>query len=282
LRQGKLDRDTRSDHVLEDHTPPEVGVPTLGSATVRERVLVDDRRSSPNGRARTREQSHRFADCCQDLDVGDDDVLGAAEAEGTHVAETLEALAAWLLTEEAYERGGVPDEVLTFMQDHIDRMLGPHATQVAGDFLRGHIEAGGGLADLARDRSALLDLLALIEGKRRRGFELEWRADGPGRETLLVMAEHGVEDPVWDRPRGGGGPVSLSELDVSDSLVQRLRTWNETYERSALIDDGWGSAEALSAWVRQGLALAHELQRELPAVDVRYFHADDDRSLRTL
>lgn len=115
---------------------------------------------------------------CQDSEVDDDD-MRAAEADGRHVAEVLDALGAWLLTEDAYERGGVPDEVTSYMQDHIDRLLGPHATRVAGDFLRQHVGAGGDLADLARDRSALLDLLALIEGKRRRGFELEWRADRP-------------------------------------------------------------------------------------------------------
>jgi hypothetical protein len=91
----------------------------------------------------------------------DDDMVRKAGADGSHVAEALDALGAWLLTEDAYERGGVPDEVLAYMQDHIDRLLGPRATLIAGDFLRRHVEAGGGLADLARDRSALLDLLGL-------------------------------------------------------------------------------------------------------------------------
>lgn len=81
---------------------------------------------------------------------------------------------------------------------------------------------------------------------------------------------------------GRGGLVSLSELDVSDCLVQRLRVWNETYERSAFTDDGSASSEACSVWVQQGLGLARELQQELPDVDVRYFHADDDRPLRSL
>ncbi len=220
---------------------------------------------------------------CHDLKV-DDDMRRAAEADGAHVADALGALRAWLLTEDAYERGGVPDEVLSYLQDHIDRLLGPHATRVAGDFLRRHAGAGGELTELARDRSALLDLLALIEGERRPGFALEWRADRPASpagepyrpEALLVMAEYSVDDPVWDRPRGRGGPVSLSELDVSDSLVQRLRAWNQAYERSALTD-GWASSEAYPVWVQQGLALARELQQELPDVDVRYFHAGDDR-----
>jgi hypothetical protein len=107
--------------------------------------------------------------------VDDDDMLREAEADGRHGADALDALRAWMLTEDAYERGGVPDEVLTFMQDHIDRLLGPHATQVAGDFLRQR--ADGDLAGLGRDRGALLDLLELIEGKPRRGVEWQWSAD---------------------------------------------------------------------------------------------------------
>ncbi len=217
-------------------------------------------------------------------------MVRAAQADGGQVADALDALRAWLLAEDAYERGAVPDEVLNFLQDHIDRLLGPHATGVAGDYLRQHVGPGSGLADLARDRGALLELLALIEGKRRRGFELQWTAQYPAPplagvhrpEALLVMAEYSVGDPVWDRPRGMGGPVSLRELDVSDSLVQRLREWNETFERSALSDDGWASSEDCSGWVQRGLALARELQQELPDVDVRYFHADDDRPLRSL
>ncbi len=95
--------------------------------------------------------------------------------------DALDALRAWLLTEDAYERGDVPDEVLTYLQDHVDRLLGPQTTLVAGALLRRHVEAGRDLADLARDRSALLDLLASIEGGPRPGAELEWRADRPER-----------------------------------------------------------------------------------------------------
>ena len=95
------------------------------------------------------------------------------------VVDVLDALRAWLLAEDAHERGGVPDEVLTYLQDHVDRLLGPGATLLAGVFLRRHAEAGGELAGLARDRSALLDLLASVEGEPRRRFDLEWRADRP-------------------------------------------------------------------------------------------------------
>ena len=221
----------------------------------------------------------------------DDDELQQAAAEGKHQAEALDALRAWLLLEDSYERDGVPDEVMHFIHDHISRLLGPQAQAVGGDFVRQRLEAGATLPDLARDRTALLDLLALVEGRRRRGFELQWVADrrpAPGTggvhrpQALLVMAEHGVGDPVWDGPLGTGGSVSLGELGVSDALVQRLRGWNEQFEQLALTDFEWTSPETQAAWVQRGLDLAHQLQRELPEVDVRYFHADDDRPLRSL
>ncbi|GLY16691.1 hypothetical protein Kisp01_37060 [Kineosporia sp. NBRC 101677] len=221
----------------------------------------------------------------------DEDMLRQAAEEGKHRAEALDALRAWLLLEDSYERGGVPDEVMHFIQDHISGLLGPRAQAVAGEHLRGQLEAGRTLSDLARDRSFLIDLLALVEGKRRPGFELQWRADRlvlqqEGQayrpQALLVMAEYSVEDPVWDRPVGTGEPVSLAELGVSDALVQRLRAWNEQFEQLALTDFEWESPEIEAAWVRQGLDLAYELQRELPDLDVRYFHADDDRPLHSV
>jgi hypothetical protein len=218
----------------------------------------------------------------------DEDEATETPTQDRRPDDVLGALRAWVLAEEAYERGGIPDEVLTYLQEHVGHLLGPHAVFAAGDRLRQHVESGGSLADLARDRDALLDLLELIEGKRRRGFELEWRAerpvspDGSWRpEALLVMAEHGVQDPVWDRPRGTGEPVLLDEVGVSEALVQQLRSWNALYERSSLADD-WASSPTEAGWVQRGLVLAGELQQELPDVDVRYFHADDDRPLRSL
>ena len=111
--------------------------------------------------------------------MDDDDLIRKAAVDGGHVAEALDALTALLLTEDAYERGNVPDEVLSYMQDHIDRLLGPSATLVAHEFLRQNVGAGGDLSALARDRAALLDLLAAIEGGPRQESQLEWRADRP-------------------------------------------------------------------------------------------------------
>jgi hypothetical protein len=113
---------------------------------------------------------------CQNLYVDRDDMAAAGE-HGRPIIQALPALAAWLLTEDAYERGGIPDEVLSYMQDHIDDLLGQHATSTAADFLRRHVAIGGDLVKLAHDRSALIELLTLIEGHRRQDSELEWRAD---------------------------------------------------------------------------------------------------------
>ncbi|GIE76494.1 hypothetical protein Aph02nite_24440 [Actinoplanes philippinensis] len=215
--------------------------------------------------------------------MDDESSLREAAEAGRETGDALGALQAWLLAEDAYARGGVPDEVLSYLQDHVGRLLGPRAMAAAGEFLKQYAARDAGPAGLARDSSALVDLLAAIEGKRRRGFEFEWRAfpldgvdDRPA--TLLVMAEYFAGDPVWERPRGSGSPVSLEELGVSESLGRRLRAWNETYERHGLGGEEWASA----AWAEEGLALAHELQRELPDVEVRYFHGDDDRPLRSM
>jgi hypothetical protein len=96
------------------------------------------------------------------------------------------------------------------------------------------------------------------------------------------MAEYGVDDPVWDRPDGDGGPVDLAELGVNEVLLQKLRGWNATFEQLALTAFTWSSRSAETAWVTEGLRLAHHLQRELPDIDVRYAHADDDRPLRVI
>ncbi|WP_380161904.1 hypothetical protein [Kineococcus sp. R86509] len=128
---------------------------------------------------------------------GDDELENAAD-EGRHLVEALDALRAWLLLEESYARGGVPDEVLHFIHDHISRLLGPQAHTVAGDVLRTHVEAGGDLADLARDRSALLDLLTAIEGEQPPATTHRWTAHAPlsgqAMSSERTSAAQDVED----------------------------------------------------------------------------------------
>ncbi|MDP9406534.1 MAG: hypothetical protein M3P95_01200 [Actinomycetota bacterium] len=52
----------------------------------------------------------------------------------------------------------------------------------------------------------------------------------PRPAVVVVMAEYGVRDPVWDRSTGGGGDVDLGALGVDPALVEALRAWNARYE----------------------------------------------------
>ena len=221
-------------------------------------------------------------------------------------AGRLSALRDWLIVERAYEQGRATDADLNLSQDQITNLLGPQAISVTTQYLN---EKDGFTNDLGRligDRPRLIELLRLIEDKRRPGFEVQsrrlespdrryWRvAAATGRSgdpddtararprpvALLVMAEYSVTDPVWDRPHGDGGPVDLNELGVSADLIRQLRDWNEVFELLALTDFTWSSPEAESAWADEGLRLAYLLLNELPDITVRYFHRDDDRPLR--
>lgn len=223
-------------------------------------------------------------------------------------AARLQTLRSYLLAEHGYEQGDVSDAELNAAQDRISAELGPRTMAVLSDYLT---RSGLGLRDVADDEARLAPLLQLIEDRRRPGFErppattlpsdtdLYWTAQRPegapdgsdlpdlGRTgarpvALLVMAEYSVDDPVWDRPLGEGGPVDLGELGVSDLLVRQLRAWNQTFERLALSDFEWESPQVESAWVDDGLQLARRLQDELPDLDVRYLHADNDRPLRAI
>ena len=101
-----------------------------------------------------------------------------------------------------------------------------------------------------------------------------------GRPTVVtVMAEHGVDDPVWDRPYGTGFPLDLAAVGASSALVGRLRAWNEDFMVRALSDER-PSRENDRRWQDAGLDLALALQDELWDVEVRYF--DGDPAVRDL
>jgi hypothetical protein len=224
-------------------------------------------------------------------------------------------LLAWLLAEHGYTQGRVSDAALNAAQDEAGDLLGPHWMDATMKYVDQHRLSATDLEELAHNASHVDALLQVIADSRRPGFEqqrqlgptsrhdpsqLRWIAYPPGTGpeaagrsvtsndagrsrppvALLVMAEHGVDDPVWDRPVGDGEPVDLSDLGVSAALVQRLRAWNQTYQRLALTDFEWVNAQAESDWVNEGLRLAQQLQNELPDIAIRYLHADDDRPLR--
>jgi hypothetical protein len=80
------------------------------------------------------------------VDMDDDALLKGAAADGKREVDALGALEAWLLAEDAYGRGGVPDEVRTYLQDRVGSLLGPQATFAARDFLNQYVDRDGGLA----------------------------------------------------------------------------------------------------------------------------------------
>lgn len=97
--------------------------------------------------------------------------------------------------------------------------------------------------------------------------------------VVTVMAEHGVEDPLWDRPVGTGDPLDLGVLGVRVELTHRLRAWNAEYTDVALTD-GWPRSEDHQRWVEAGLDLALALQDELWDVEVRYWEGSaEDRAV---
>ncbi len=103
----------------------------------------------------------------------------------------------------------------------------------------------------------------------------------PRPAVVVVMAEYGVRDPVWDRSPGGGGDVDLGALGVDPALVEALRAWNARCEDLLTTDFQWESPEVEAAWVREGLGLARWLQAQLPGVEVRYHrNGGGDRTVR--
>ncbi|MDP9830126.1 hypothetical protein [Kineosporia succinea] len=200
--------------------------------------------------------------------------------EATSDGEGLDALRAWLLTEDGHERGEITDDVLTVMREHVVEVLGPQATP---DLLNRHLGQHPDLPVLAADDARLGELLGEIRaGRRPHGHRRRRPVRQPAEArpvAVMVMAEYGVTDPLWNRPFGFTGPVDLAELGVSAALIMRLRAWNEIFEQYGLVD--WkGCPVPVDTWVSQGLTLAHQLQKELWDMDVRYFHGDDDRPLR--
>lgn len=104
----------------------------------------------------------------------------------------------------------------------------------------------------------------------------------PYRPTALrVMAEWGVEDPVWDSGIDYLGPVALAEWGVSDELVERLRAWNERFNALHRTGYSWPDVEQEQTWRADGLDLAYRLQNELPDIEVSYVEDGDSRPLRT-
>ena len=114
------------------------------------------------------------------------------------------------------------------------------------------------------------------------------RVSKPNLPTVIeVMAEYGGT-VLWNRspaPNSSSYQIDPADLGVSSTLGTRLSAWNDHWQdmvyRGAL--ESPGSAE-VTAWTRDGLDLAFDVQHELDAlghdIDVRYHHDDDPRPLR--
>jgi hypothetical protein len=108
----------------------------------------------------------------------------------------------------------------------------------------------------------------------------------PLRPTALVlMAEYGGVF-LWNRSPDPSGPgfyiLDPVELGVSSALVERMAAWNDEWEEMAYSNVGFASPEVEQAWVRRGWELAHELQDQLPDIQVLYHHDPrGERPVRT-
>jgi hypothetical protein len=82
---------------------------------------------------------------------------------------------------------------------------------------------------------------------------------------LTLMAEYGVDVPVWHGPdserSGHVGAEALSALGVSRPLIERLRAWQEIWDH-----DPFTSSPPRESWSGAPLSvrLARQLQSELP------------------
>jgi hypothetical protein len=190
-------------------------------------------------------------------------LAGVDPEDARHAAALMRACDSWQGKASRQDRRLARREVRMVLGFRTERALEAYVKERG--LSRRHLEA------LAQEDVALDDLMAHIKAAQRPGFEPMMRPGAhqallarirPGMppESLLVMAEYGVQDPVWAR-LPWGGLVELARLGVSDSLIQALRRWNDTYEDPPS-DQDW------PAWVQQGLTLAHELQAELPDIDV--------------
>jgi hypothetical protein len=101
-----------------------------------------------------------------------------------------------------------------------------------------------------------------------------WTMPWPPPTVVAVMAEW-TDVFLWNRSPAPDRALWADDyvldpevLGVSPRLTERLRAWNDRYSVDA----------AKSAWVEEGWALAHDLQRESDgrglAVEVRYHDSD--------
>ncbi|WP_432504943.1 hypothetical protein [Kineococcus arenarius] len=224
-----------------------------------------------------------------------------APDEAATAGERRRALRTWLLAESSYAGGHLADEVLTFVQDAADRLLGVRGTLAVGEHLgaTGTVDPAA-LAVLAADPARVDELLDVAAHAWRPGSgvprpvehgRLVWAATPPGPARPAAGPDVPAEAPpapaelvvraawtgtgVWDGP---GTPsraraVDVTALGASGDLAAELDAWNGLLGGPDGPEAGWADPAARAAWGTRGWELARRLHREVPHLPVTY-HAE--------
>jgi hypothetical protein len=72
--------------------------------------------------------------------------------------------------------------------------------------------------------------------------------------AIKLRPEYSVEIPLW-------GP--WEDLDLSETLLTRLRNWQESFDESFRWDSGWVSSAAQDRWAQEAAAIEGELRQEV-------------------
>lgn len=95
---------------------------------------------------------------------------------------------------------------------------------------------------------------------------------------LKLMADYAAW-PLWD----ADGNVDAATLPLSTDLQERLDAWAEAFDGTVNRDDPrharFATPEARAAWNEQGLALWHDLQRELGSAYVVCYFSEADAAM---
>jgi hypothetical protein len=86
---------------------------------------------------------------------------------------------------------------------------------------------------------------------------------------VRIMCDFGA-DGIWDRD---GAPGAISELPITLALMQRIFRWQEDYEefgKDSPPDPFNWTADELQGFAAEGLEIAIEVKRQLPAWTVLY------------
>ena len=90
-------------------------------------------------------------------------------------------------------------------------------------------------------------------------------ADVTNAKWVRIMCDFSA-DPLWG---ADGTMIDLDDLPVTQELRQRLRDWEEVYDRQDLFASS--PSYDVAAFSRTGRELAREVKRQLPDWTVIYY-----------